>query len=103
MSRPTSNPPVHSANRAYVPGEGVRGTYGVELAELVVERAMIGMHLRGGVGGLLSRMTGVVSSEGTSPPPSFLRKSSIGIGLCGMGATILGSCCWSGMPLLESV
>ncbi len=64
---------------------------------------MIGMCLLGGVGGLLSGMTGEVSSGKISPPSSSLRKRSIGIGCCGMGATILGDRCWSRKPSVESV
>ncbi len=99
VSRPTSNPPVCAVNQAYVLGEGDQGIYRVESGEPVGERMMTGMRLRGGVGGLLSGMTGEVSSERISPPSYSLMKSSIGIGQRGMGATILGGCCWSGMPL----
>ncbi len=60
---------------------------------------MIGACPLGGVGGLLSGMTGEVDSE--IPPSSDLAtllKSLIGIGQCGRGVTILGGCCSSGMP-----
>ncbi len=62
-------------------------------------RTMIGVHLLGGVGGLLSRMTGEISSGRISPPSCSLVKRSIRIGHCGMGAKILGGCCLSWMPL----
>ncbi len=61
------------------------------------------MCLLGGVGGLLSRMMGEVSSERTSVHSCSLRKSSIGISRHGMGATIPGGRCWSGKPSVESV
>ncbi len=102
VSQPTSNPLLCVANQVYVLGEGVQGTYGVVSGEPVGVRMMTGVHLLGGVGGLLSRMTGEVSSERISPPSS-LRKSLIGIGQCGMGAMILGGRCSSGMPLVGSV
>ncbi len=84
-------------------GEGVQGTYGVESAELVGVMMTIGVRLLGGVGGLLSRMTGEVSSERTSPPSWSLRKSLIGIGRRGMGVMIPGGHCWSRKPSVESV
>ncbi len=102
VSQPTLCPQLSLAYRVYVLGEGVRGAYGAVSGEPVGVRMMTGMHLQGGVGGLLSGMTGEASSVKTSPPSS-LRKSLIGIGRRGMGATILGGHCWSGMPLLESV
>ncbi len=46
------------------------GTYGVVSGESVGVRMMIGVHLLGGVGGLLSRMTGEVSLRENLP--SFL-------------------------------
>ncbi len=55
------------------------------------------MHLLGGVGGLLSRMTGVVDSETISS--LFPTRLWIRIGHHSMGATIRG-CCSSGIPLL---
>ncbi len=66
-------------------------------------RMMTGMRLLGGVGVLLSRMMGEISSERTSLLSSFLAKRSIGISRCGMGAKILGVRCSSGMPLSELV
>ncbi len=68
-----------------------------------MERMMIGVHLLGEVGGLLSRMTGEVSSERTSVSSCSLMKRLIGIGHCGMGARILGDCCSSGMSFVEFV
>ncbi len=60
------------------------------------EMTMIGMHLPGGVGGLLSRMTGETDSEMISS--SSPMRLSIGISHHGMGVKILGGCCWSGVP-----
>ncbi len=60
--QPTSNLLINSVNWVYVPGEGVRGTCGVESGVVVVEMTMIGMHLLGGVGDLLSRMMGEIDS-----------------------------------------
>ncbi len=57
---------------------------------------MMGVHLRGGVGGLLFAVIG--GSEESSDIPAILAKSSIGIGRCGRGATILGGNCSNGMP-----
>ncbi len=99
MSWPTLNPLLSLMKRAYLPGEGDQGGYGVESAEPVGERTMIGMHLLGGVGGLFSGMTGEVDSETISCLSSFLMRLWIGIGHCSMGATICG-CCSSRMSLL---
>ncbi len=81
----------------YSPGEGDRGAYGAESAELVGERMMISVRLLGGVGGLPSWMTGEVDSEVTSSmsPTRLLT----GISHHSMGVTIHG-CCSSGMPLV---
>ncbi len=103
MSQPMSNPLTKAANRAYMPGEGVRETYGGESAVVVGEITMIGVRLLGGVGGLLSRMTGETSSERISPSLCSRVKRSIGIGRHGMGAMILGESSRSGKPLVESV
>ncbi len=99
MSWPTLNLPMKLANQVYVLGEGDRGAYGVGSGESVGVRMMIGVRLLGGVGGLLSRMTGETSSERISPPSCSLVRWPIGIGCCGMGAKILGGCCLSGMSL----
>ncbi len=65
---------------------------------------MIGMHLLGGVGDLLSRMTGAVDSEmSSSCCLLFLAKLWIRIGQHGMGVMIPGDCCSSGMPSVDSV
>ncbi len=103
MSQPTLNLPINSANRAYVLGEGDRGTYGGELGEGVGERMMIGVCLPGGIVVLLSRITGETSSERISPPSCSLAKQSIRIGRCCMGAKILGGCCLSRMSSLGLV
>ncbi len=50
---PTSNPLPSHMYQAYSPGEGDQGAYGVESAEPVEEMMTIGVHLLGGVGGLL--------------------------------------------------
>ncbi len=101
MSQPTSNSLPSHMYRAYSPGEGDQGAYGVESAELVGEMTMIGVRLLGGVGGLLSGMTGEVDSEMTSLLSSTLMRSLIGIGCCSMGATICG--CWLGGTSLLAV
>ncbi len=104
MSWPMSNPPMCMANRAYVLGEGVQGTYGDgELADVVGEMMMIGVCLLGGVGGLFSGMMGETSSERISPSPYSLLKRSIGISQHGMGVMILGESCRSRKPSVESV
>ncbi len=97
MLWPTLNPLPSRMYWAYLPGEGDRGAYGVESAELVGERMMIGVHLLGGVGGLLSRRMGAVNSETTSS--LSLTRLWIGISCHSMGVMIRG-CCLSGMPLL---
>ncbi len=82
-SWPTSNPLPSHMYRAYLLGEGDRGAYGVELAEPVGEMMTIGICLLGGVGGLLSGMTGAVDSETISS--SFPMRLWIRIGRCGTG------------------
>ncbi len=59
---------------------------------------MIGVRLLGGVGGLLSGMTGEIDSGTSSCDPAILAKSSIGIGQRGTGAMTLGGRCSSRMP-----
>ncbi len=103
MSRPTLNPLSLFLYQAYSPGEGDRGAYGRSSVEVVGEMTMIGMRLQGGVGDLLFAVTGGGDSETFSSDPAILAKLLIGIGRHGMGATILGDCCWSGMPSVDSV
>ncbi len=59
---------------------------------------MIGMHLLGGVGGLLSWMMRETDSEVTSSPSCSLRRLLTRISHHSMGA-MTGGCCWSRMPL----
>ncbi len=76
--------------------------YGGSSAEVVGEMTMIGVHLLGGVGGLLSGMTGEIDLEMSSCDPAILVKSSSRIGRRGMGVMIRGGRCLSGMPLKGS-
>ena len=80
-----------------MPGEGDQGAYGADSVELVGVRMMIGVHLLGGVGGLLSGMMGEVDSAVTSSDSLMMLLSEIGH--CGMGVKIGGCCCWNRMPL----
>ncbi len=62
---------------------------------------MIGVRLWGGVGGLPSGMMGEIDSA-ISACFAIPANSLIRIGWHGMGVTILGGCCSSGMPLKGS-